>query len=185
MLTAETHVRTDRASRYLAQLCRHAKRMGRHTNGGADGPPEVRQIEWSGTDGVIGFGTGRCVLHADAGTLTVRAEADDEAGLRRIRDGISRRLETIGRRDGLRVTWPDSEAAAATAPPRRRRRGRLPLVAVIALGALAVAVHLGLFGTALASSWWTGWAANAVLALVAGHVIARHRRKARADDAGQ
>ena len=63
MPVSSAHVTTTRASRYLAQLCRHGGKMGRiaaahrprsHRNGGAR--PEVLHSAWSDTDGVIDFG---------------------------------------------------------------------------------------------------------------------------------
>jgi hypothetical protein len=51
-------------------------------------------------------------------------------------------------------------------------------VALTTAGVLVVAVHLGIGGAALAASAWTGWAANAVVAIVllklafmGGHVV--------------
>lgn len=74
--------------------------------GGTGGPPMVHRAERSSdTDGVIDFGWGRCVLRATDTDLLLRAEADDEPHLRRIEDGIAARLQRIGRRDGLSVSW--------------------------------------------------------------------------------
>ncbi len=61
MLTAEARVETERASRYLAQLCRHASQLGqhlRHTHDSGDAPPEVRHVEWSDTYGIVSLGWG-------------------------------------------------------------------------------------------------------------------------------
>lgn len=120
MYTSHATVTTDRASRYLAQLGRHTGQMSRlafhrtprHGQGGA--PPEVAHSEWSDTDGVIAFGQGRCTLHASEDALKLRAEAEDLEQLRRIQDGIARRLERIGRRDQLTVAWSPS-ASGTTA----------------------------------------------------------------------
>ena len=120
MLTSEARIATDRASRYLTQLGRHAEQMGqglRHrprAHGSGDAPPEVERTEWSDTHGVIEFAWGRCVMDATQDTLILRAEADDEDGLRRIQDGIARRLGTIGRRDQLTVTWQPTLPGDAT-----------------------------------------------------------------------
>jgi hypothetical protein len=56
MLTAEARVRTERPSRYVKQLCRHASRMGRHASrmgGHVGGPPAVQHAEWSPTYGTV------------------------------------------------------------------------------------------------------------------------------------
>lgn len=111
MYTSQATVATDRASRYLAQLGRHTGQMSRlsfhrtmrHAQGGS--PPEIAHSEWSDTDGVIAFGQGRCTLHATEDALTLHAEAENPEQLRRIQDGIARRLERISRRDQLTVSW--------------------------------------------------------------------------------
>jgi hypothetical protein len=198
MPIAEAHVRAGRPSRYLVQLCRHADHMGRMRHrppSGATGgrqPPVVRHVDFSENRGVIDFAKGKCTLQASADTLTIRVEAADEDSLRRLQDGIAGRLERIGRRDQLAVIWqrpqastalPAEQAAATPPAPHTRigkhwRLGRLGTTALVVAGALVVAAHLGLGGTALAVSAWTGWATNIVLALIllkllsiAGHVL--------------
>jgi hypothetical protein len=111
MPTALADVRTDRASRYLTQLCRHAGHMGtgipnsfrRHRDDGTRA--QVRSAQCTDSDGVIEFGWGRCTLRATDSTLLLRAEADDDVRLNQITTGISDRLRRIGRRDQLGVTW--------------------------------------------------------------------------------
>jgi hypothetical protein len=44
-------------------------------------------------------------MHAAAGTLTLRAEAESKENLRRIQDLLTARLEKIGKRDHLTVNW--------------------------------------------------------------------------------
>jgi hypothetical protein len=200
MLTAQATVATDRPSRYLIQLARHASQMGRSTghrpraHGAGDTPPEVRHAEWSDTDGIIEFGWGRCTLKAAQNMLTLRAEAEDEDGLRRIQDGIAARLERIGRRDQLKVTWqqaapattPSGEATSTAPTPTSAataHRRRLSTIGLVAVGALAVAVHLGLGAAALAHSWWTGPVADLILVLIAVKLLvagryAVHRNRA-------
>lgn len=125
MYTSEATVATTRASRYLAQLGRHTGQMShlsfhrtmRHGQG--DSPPEVAHSEWSETDAVIAFGQGRCTLHATDDSLTLHAEANDLEQLRRIQDGIARRLERIGRRDELTVAW----STPAPEPKAHREAG--------------------------------------------------------------
>jgi hypothetical protein len=119
MIAARAHVRTDRAARYLAQLCNHGRQLGRiahrprsHGDGGA--PPAVRAAGWSGTDGFIDFGSGRCTLHATDEALTLTAEADDLQNLRQIQEGVTRRLERIGRRDRLSLSWRPAEPEAGS-----------------------------------------------------------------------
>lgn len=183
MLTSEAHIETDRASRYLLQLGRHADGMGRNlrhrprTHGGSDAPPEVQHVECSDTHGIVKFGWGQCTMDATQDGLTLRAEAADEEDLRRIQDGIARRLETIGTRDQLKVTWQPTQFSAAQSAPAKNaapanpgkattHRAHRSRIGLIAVAALAIAVHLGLLGAALKSSRWTGAASIIVLAVV-------------------
>ena len=104
MLIAEATVATDRASRYLVQLCRHVKLAAQRN------PLMQAHVEWSDDRGLISFGWGQCTLRADPGVLTLRAEAPDREGLHQLEQRVAARLEQVGRRDRLMVTW---------APPQR------------------------------------------------------------------
>jgi hypothetical protein len=122
MLIAEAHVQTEHASRYLVQLCRHAQQVHRvrhwpRTHGGGDGqpPPKVQHVEWSETQGIVDFGWGQCAMEANAGTLTLRAEAADEENLQRVQGIIARDIERFGQRDHLMVTW--NRLGEAASPP--------------------------------------------------------------------
>ena len=121
MLTAEAHVQTDHASRYLAQLCRHAQQVHRvrhwpRAHGGDDRqPPKVERVEWSDTRGTVDFGWGQCTMEASAGTLTLRAEAADPENLQRVQDIVARDIERFGKRDHLTVTW--NRPAQPASPP--------------------------------------------------------------------
>lgn len=108
MLIADARVATDRARRYLVQLCRHLELV-------AQGRPQMQaHVEWSDDRGVISFGRGRCTLRADPGVLALRAEAPDEEALRLIQQRVADRLEQIGRRDRLTVTWTPPGAVGGT-----------------------------------------------------------------------
>ncbi|PBC92795.1 hypothetical protein BX281_0504 [Streptomyces sp. Ag82_O1-15] len=70
---------------------------------------------------------------------------------------------------------PSGEGAAALPPPRgggTSRRTRYRTTGFIVVGALVVAVHLGLGGAVMAASAWAGWAANIVLAAVLVKMVA-------------
>lgn len=109
MPTAQTRISTDRASRYLGQLCQHlhqlAQRRGRGGTGDVGHGLDLRSVEWTDELGSIAFGFGRCELAADDGGLTVRLTAEDGQGLRNLQEMFKARLETIGRRDNLVVEW--------------------------------------------------------------------------------
>ena len=118
MPTAEARIRTDRASRYLTQLCKHATRMPAlapgHRRDHRDGHDETRAMaiprhaECSGTEGRIAYDQGRCTLRATSEELILVAEADDQRQLRLIQEGLSARLRRIGHRDQLTLTWQPS-----------------------------------------------------------------------------
>ncbi|CNE91658.1 cytochrome P450 [Mycobacterium tuberculosis] len=127
MLTSQARVRTDRGRRYLKQLCEHGDRLSavilKHgDNDGRTGwnqggvLPAAQHIDRSGAEGVIDFGWGRCTLRADGENLTLRVEAENQRSLQRLQDVLAGRLQLIGRRDALTVTWdpirPGTEAAA-------------------------------------------------------------------------
>jgi hypothetical protein len=208
MLTAEGRVETERASRYLDQLCRHAQQMGSHPHyrPGAHGsgdthrPPEVHHVERSDTDGTVRLSLGQWTLRATPDALVLRIEADSEANLRRMRELITSRVEKIGRRDHLTVAWQQREAPAAlpgtdeqTGAPHPKLHGhaggttnRWTLRAVVGVVALMAVAHLVLGGSVLAAWKWLGWGAGAVVAAVllakviamAGFVAHRRRRRA-------
>ncbi len=52
------------------------------------------------------------------------------------------------------------------------RRGQANTIVLIAAGALAVAVHLGLGTAVLANLRWTGWVASTVLVVIVVKAIA-------------
>jgi hypothetical protein len=200
MLGAEARIKTDRPSRYLRQLCRHAREMGRHrlhrarTHGG-DGPPQVRHVEWSDTQGLINFDFGRCTLEAHANTLALRAEAPSEEDLRRLELLLARRVHTLGGRENLTVDWqrltprptPPTGALGRTATPPTptlTARWRRP-TAIVRLAAvlLAVASHLAV-GAGMLTAPWVSWFADVALAIVVAKVgllamIGLHRRRSR------
>jgi hypothetical protein len=115
MLIAEGHATTPRADRYLRQLCGHLGRLSHraighgHSRAGGHGPdsgvPAIRHSSVEGRRGSIVFDWGTCSLEADDQALHLRIEADDIAALQRAREQISHRIETIGRREQVVVTW--------------------------------------------------------------------------------
>lgn len=193
MTIAEARIPTVRASRYLDQLCRHLSQMAqtRHQppirHGGGDKPPKIEHIDYSDTYGTIRFAQGLCTLRATSDELMLRLEADDEDTLQRLQNGIAGRIEKIGRRDGLAVTWTRPQVTQASDDPpgqegtagpgaasgtrARRRRGIGQMIGLGGAGILVLAVHLGLFGTTLAGSAWVGWGINAVIGLVVLKVL--------------
>ncbi len=113
MPSAHARIATDQPGRYLTQLCRHAgaidhRRLAhRHLGRGGPAPdrPEVRDVSCTETEGILVLSWGRCTLRAEPGTLTVHAEADDDANLARLQRLVAADLERFGHRDGLTVSW--------------------------------------------------------------------------------
>ncbi|MEU9154940.1 DUF2218 domain-containing protein [Streptomyces sp. NPDC048417] len=195
MLTAEAHIETARPSRYLVQLCKHFDNKGRHLNGhrprihgGGDAQasagthmaaeirPDQIHVEWTDSHGTVHLPWGTCTLQAAGSELILRAESPDEESLRRLQDLVTSHITRFSRRDPLKVDWQLPEATAETgtsvrpAPARgtagRRRPGWAGVATVAALAAVAAA-HLGLGGTVLADTRWTGWAVGLVVTAVA------------------
>ena len=130
-LTAEARILTDRASRYLVQLCKHFANKGRHlthrprTHTLPELRPDQIQVEWTDSDGTLRLPWGQCTLRALPGALLVRVEADGQKNLERLEDLVSTHIGRFSRRDPLRVEWRSSGAAVdtpgeAAVPPRRQ-----------------------------------------------------------------
>ena len=126
-VTAEAVIQTPDPARYIERLCRHATQMNshpaqisqhpRHRDAGDAGPPQVQHAEWTATTGTVLLNWGRWTLHASPGTLTIRAEAGSTAGLRRIQHLLAARLEKLGNREHLTLSWQPPRAAGAPGEP--------------------------------------------------------------------
>lgn len=189
MPIAEARVPTERASRYLVQLCRHADQMRRMrhqppSRSVADAAaPGVDHVDYSDTVGTVRFADGQLHMRASADTLTLLVEAADDDVLRRLQDGITARLNKIGRRDQLTTTWHGMETPVppvnthstdpATEQGTRKRRWprRLTVMGLVAGGALIVALHLGIGGAAVAAAPWTEWVGGGLLVIILAKLI--------------
>jgi hypothetical protein len=114
----EGHLATDRASRYLVQLCRHAAAMDGRVHTGRAHPHGVGEVrtddvaaadvvaEWTATCGTVTFSPwGRCTLSAGEAGLTLVIDAPDELGLTRIHEVVTRDLERFTHRTAEVLTW--------------------------------------------------------------------------------
>ncbi|WP_102143114.1 DUF2218 domain-containing protein [Mycobacterium hubeiense] len=147
--------------------------------------PEVNHVDYSDAAAAVQFTDGRLTMHATADTLMLRVEAADDDALRRLQDGVAARLQTIGRRDQLTTTWHRLETPAVApgdiehdaglpAEPgtgKRRWPRRLTVLGLIAVGALIVAVHLGIGGAAVAALPWTGWVGGSLLVIILAKLV--------------
>lgn len=192
MLTAEGYIKTDKSSRYMAQLCKHASGMGEHLRHGprmhADGQavPTVEHVEWSDTNGIVRLNVGQWTMLATADGLTIRAAANDEASLGRIQNFVSGRIAKIGRRDALTVRWlppegsgdqPSDAAGAAAAPAGQAAAGgghrKIMIYSVTGLAALVLLV-----GALRAAQQLPAWVAPVIVAVVIvkiAAIVARRR----------
>jgi hypothetical protein len=204
----EAQIETDRPSRYLVQFCKHAAAMGggghtprMHLHGTVARREVQVAAEWSDTSGTVTFTPwGRCTLTADAGILTVSIDAADQDGLAQIRDIITRDFKRFSQRTPLTMTWQRSDDPGAAPFPHAdtmkpaHRRSPLAANRQTVLLALAIIViiglHIGLAGTAVANSRWTGMATNLIIALVLLKILLiglarlhiRRRRAAKTQD---
>ena len=121
MPSAEARIPTDRAARYLEQLCSHLGSMAHmrhlpsslaasfHDNGGM---PRVESVEQDAGHALIRFADGSWDLTAHNDALVLRVEAAEDAALERLKGAIAARIAKIGRRDGLGVDWSAGGAAS-------------------------------------------------------------------------
>lgn len=115
MPAAQARIETERASRYLTQLCQHvtsvsakgpARHQRRHAPDGVAHPAGTPpRAEWTETHATISFPGGTITLQATPDTLILRADAGTRPDLQRAQELISGHLTRSGRRDQLTVTW--------------------------------------------------------------------------------
>ena len=103
----ETSISTERADRYLAQLCQHLDHLAHIpvTHGGATPPKITDPVRRSGNVATVGFEAGLLHIQATSTHLTLRIETSDPAGIENLQELVTHRVATIGRRDNLQLTW--------------------------------------------------------------------------------
>ncbi|MGW5918417.1 DUF2218 domain-containing protein [Nocardia fluminea] len=176
MATTEARITTDRAERYLAQLCRHASTVGSGEHLPHGGPPWLRDVtveaDWSDTTGTITFAPlGRCDLTATADTLIARIDASDAAHLEKIQTIIGNNLERMSHRNPLTVHWIRTETAHEQEEPgppaaKTKRHPKLRVASITVLAALAVIAHLVLSGSLITDLRLTSTVGILALALL-------------------
>jgi hypothetical protein len=107
MPTAEARVATGQAARYLAQLCGHLdaihnRHRARHS--GSD-TPQIRTVSETDNTGLLEFDRGTCTLEATSDALILSVDAINPESLKQITTALTHRLEAIGHREGLTLTW--------------------------------------------------------------------------------
>ena len=90
-LASTSTIRSERASSYLQQLCKH---FGHRI-----------EVEFDAGHGRISFDFGRCELVAENDALTMSASADDQESLQRVEDVVGSHLERFTFREKLEIAW--------------------------------------------------------------------------------
>lgn len=89
--TSTSTIRSERASSYLQQLCKH---FGHRL-----------EVEFDTRHGRIAFDFGRCELAAEHDALTMSASAGDGKSLRRVEEVVGSHLERFAYRETLEIAW--------------------------------------------------------------------------------
>ena len=91
MLVSEAKVKTEKASRYIAQLCKHFQHKV--------------PAEYDEREGRVDFQPGNCVMTAADGVLTMRCEADDEKAMGRVKYILDDHLTRFAWREKPEIVW--------------------------------------------------------------------------------
>ena len=119
MPSAGAVVTTERASRYLVELCEHFSRLSRarrrlparsRSRHATRGPSALELVEWTVLDGIIVFKHGHVALHAYPDALELLADADTEGELHAFEFLVTAHLRRLRRCPPLVVRWLDSLA---------------------------------------------------------------------------
>jgi hypothetical protein len=91
MPKAEARVRSERASRYLVQMCKHFRHKV--------------EAEWTDDTGRVDFAPGFCHMRVENGELIMLCEGNDERELGRAKYIVEDHLVRFGWREDIHVTW--------------------------------------------------------------------------------
>lgn len=94
MLSAQASVLTPRASRYLKALCNHFDRKV--------------TAEYDDNRGTVNLGFGTCQMVAEADSLVIRVQADDEQNFTRVKYIVSDHLTRFSGEEALHVEWNEN-----------------------------------------------------------------------------
>lgn len=91
METSTARIRTDKASRYLVQLCKH---FGHKV-----------PAEWNETDGVVRFEPGTCRMAVAGDVLTLSCESATPEDLAVVQDVVASHFVRFAWKEELSVDW--------------------------------------------------------------------------------
>jgi hypothetical protein len=93
----QAEIRTDHASRYLQQLCKHwSHRFA---------------VEYDASRGVVQFKGSRCTFDARPQHLLLSLTGADRAALRALCDVVTEHLKRFAFREDIDVRWLEADAA--------------------------------------------------------------------------
>ncbi|MSP51826.1 MAG: DUF2218 domain-containing protein [Alphaproteobacteria bacterium] len=90
-VVSEAKVKTDKASQYMVQLCKH---FGHRV-----------PATYTENTGRIELDMGVCTMQSDPDHMALRSEATDEASLARLEDVIAKHLDHFAWREKPPVNW--------------------------------------------------------------------------------
>jgi len=96
MPSASASVQTEKAQRYLAQLCKHFAHKV--------------QVDWSETEGVAHFPPGVCRMRAEADSLELVCESGSAEGLATTKAIVEDHVVRFGWKEELTVNWREANA---------------------------------------------------------------------------
>ncbi|WP_028465896.1 DUF2218 domain-containing protein [Nisaea denitrificans] len=104
MPSAHATVRSEKAGRYLVQLCKHfAHKI----------PATWEETDGKDTTGHADFGIGTCDMTARDGALLLACNAPDEDGLGKVKYVLEDHIVRFGWKEELKVDWQDGAPAGA------------------------------------------------------------------------
>ncbi|WP_417432471.1 DUF2218 domain-containing protein [Kiloniella sp.] len=90
-MTMKASVKTEHASKYLQQLCKHFAHKV--------------LVQYTPEKGAVDFGIGDCVIEANENTLSFFCQAEDSVRLEKIEGIITIHLDKFAWREKLEMNW--------------------------------------------------------------------------------
>lgn len=90
-ISSSTTIKTQKASGYLQQLCKHFSHK--------------IEVKFNGQDGWIEFAFGRAELRADEDVLTLVANSQNPENLDKLKKVLASHLERFAFRESLKIKW--------------------------------------------------------------------------------
>jgi hypothetical protein len=93
VIEATGHVRTEKATRYVTQLCKHFQHKV--------------QVDWDEAQALVHFPMGQCWLAPDPDGFHVRCRAESAKALATVKYILDDHVSRFGWREKLAVAWGD------------------------------------------------------------------------------